>query len=588
MDNQTTALVKRSSSPQEVINLSDYIASDIPTSQHLQFISNAALKQGTLLLGGVGAGKSRLLGRVFAWQYLIQGKPAVILDPTGAVIDNLYAKILHLTPEYQERLWPRIKHFQVGAKDVLAPAQLYYDNSGHDSLFEIANRFPSVLKLADPQLTSAPILGWNSLYECLIYAGLIAAAKKYQLDFVADLIEHPSKYKGLLREVLAERPELRPAVEYFRELMDPKASGIREKRTGSAKSKLLPFLADPIRMATYAANSNSLDWLKLLAQRKIIVIDYREQLDPDYLQFDMIWHVKTFMDAIKSRGMAGRNHECLLILDEFSAMTGQRRHDGHSILAEYLQELISRLGRNYGVNTVISLQALFQVDEPIQNLLLNMGNLLVGRQNNANDALLLARGFLRHDPYKIKKVENVWGTVHPPAILSFFGGPDYPYPRVIDHRTIEFTPEEQLLDWVNKILFDLDRFQFLAHIATGEGGKRGPITKLSIANLDKNQYPNEAILAPLRHALAQRDGVPVEILLAKIHANRIEVLPEKKEKFPRQPMNEPATMENDHDQPTNTTPTLSHSGEPSADSGHPTSRATGSGDFWEAKASEAY
>src|SRR3712207_8511933 len=56
--------------------------------------------------------------------------------------------------------------------------------------------FPyTTLFRSDPKLQSAPMLGWNALFECASYAGQIAAALGRQVDFVADLIEHPRTYK---------------------------------------------------------------------------------------------------------------------------------------------------------------------------------------------------------------------------------------------------------------------------------------------------------------------------------------------------------------------------------------------------------
>jgi len=574
----TTALLR----PEAPFELTLNTTIEPAAFQQYQFLSQAALKLGTHIVGGVGSGKSRLLGRIFAWLVLLLKQSGVILDPTGGVVDNLFDKIFRLPPSYQTALWQRIIYITPGNKESLFPTHLSYRLRTDDTLAEMANRFPAVLKRQDPNLHEAPILGWNSLYECLLYAGQIAAAKGLQLDFMAHLIEHPGHYKDLLREALAEHPQLQPAVAYFRALMDPSAGSLRERKTGSAKTKLLPFLADPIRMATYAAKENLLNWPCLLAQRKLILIDYRYQLDADNLQFDMLWHFKGFIDAIKHRGMAGRGQEIMLILDEVTAMLGQRTHDGHSLLAEDLQELISRLGRAYGVNTVIAHQGLFQVAEGIQNLLMGMGNQLIGQLSNPDDAVRVARQFMRYDPYQVKKTEKVWHTIHPLPILSYFGGPEYPYPAVIDTRTVEFTPDEQLLQWVNKIL-DLDRFQFLAQVATGEGGKRGLIKKITIANLDKNQYPNEVILAPLRQALARRDGIPVQKLLAQIQANRIEVLPEKKPKPHKAPTKD-ATMKGTHDvRPTQPTPSISRAGVPNDDSAGASSESAGSAanDFWQ-------
>lgn len=488
--------------------------------QHYQFISQAALKLGTHIVAGMGAGKSRLLGRVFAWMALLSKRAGVILDPTGGVVDNLFDKIVRLPPAAQVALWPRLVYITPGNKQEVFPSHLYYRLSTDDTFFEIANRFPSVVKRQDQKLQDAPILGWNSLYECLIYAGQIAAAENLQLDFVADLIERPSKYKGLLREVWATYPELRPAVEYFRALMDPSSSSMREKKTGSAMTKLLPFLADPVRMAMYAGPANLLNWTKLLKQRKLILIDYRYE-EADYLQFDMIWQSRSLIEAIKQRGMAGRGEEVMLIIDEISAMLGQRTPDGRSILAEDLQELIKRLGRNYGVNVVIAHQSLSQIDERMQDIFMDMGNQIIGQLSNPADALRVAQQFMRYDPYKVKKTENVYFPMREPPILQFMSGYYGQVPVVIDEHTHEFTIQEQSALWVNQIQ-SLDRFQFLVQLATGEGGKRGPVKKITIANLDKNLYPTEEILAPLRQALAKRDGIPVKTVLAEMQKRQQE------------------------------------------------------------------
>ena len=54
---------------------------------------------------------------------------------------------------------------------------------------------------------------------------------------------------------------------------------------------------------------------------------------------------------------------------------------------------------------------------------MGMGNQIIGQLSSPDDAVRVARQFMRYDPYKLKKVENVWGTIHPPAILSYLWGP---------------------------------------------------------------------------------------------------------------------------------------------------------------------
>lgn len=518
----TTAIVKRRPSAVRTTSAKR----TTPKQGKIRLVSTSTMKQGTRIVAGVGAGKSRLLGRVFAWHLLLSGQAGVILDPTGGVVDNLFSKIICFTPKEQEKIWQRIRYIAPGTKEIVFPTPLYYRLDKQDMFFEIANRFPYVLKRIDPFLASAPILGWNSLHECAIHAGKIATALGEQIDFVAALVEHPGQYKAQLRQVLAQYPELKPDLDYFRALMDPSASSLREKRTGSFKNKLLPFVADPVRMATYAGKKNRLNWKKLLKQRMIVIIDYRNQLDPDHLQFDMVWHLRTFMDAIKERGVAGRGQEVTLVADEITALLGQRGQDGQALLAEDLRELVTRIGRNFGVNVLVAHQSLQQIHEDVQDVLMGMGNQLVGQLASFADAMQMARQFLRYNPYKVKKIERVWHTIHYPTTA-------YPVPEVIDIKTHEFTPEEQLLAWVNRIL-DLGRFRFYVQLATGEGGKKGAVQKLSIANLDKDQYPQEEILAPLRQALARRDGIPLAEALQALH-KPLEGEPKKPKTRPAKP-----------------------------------------------------
>lgn len=198
---------------------------------------------------------------------------------------------------------------------------------------------------------------------------------------------------------------------------------------------------------------------------------------------------------------------------------------------------------------------------------------------------------MRYDPYLIKKIERVWFATHEPPLVQFFNGRygiPGAIPKVIDLHTHEFTPEEQVLQVVNTIM-DLDRFQFLVQIATGEGGKKEPVKKITIEHLDKNQYANENILAPLRQALTKRDSIPLATMLAEMEATRLAIIPEKKQKSPRQLPIEPATMKNDHDpQPIPPTQSISQSGTGSAKTTPTGGKASARPNraFWEPKANE--
>lgn len=487
----------------------------LPASlRDFRVLSDAALKNGMHLVGGPGSGKSRLLGRIIAWQALLRGKPTVLLDPTGGMALNLIDKISRLPLAYRKQLWPRIVYVDAGATDYIVPAPLYYRLGEEDTLFAIANRFPSVLKRQDPQLLSAPILGWNSLQECAIYAGQIAMALDRQLDFVADLVAQPRLYKGELKQALAQYPELQPAVTYFQGLMDPNSGALRERRTGSFANKLLPFISDPNMLATFGASCRGIDWESVVRLGQTVIIDFQRELDPERRQFKLIWWFRDFIEFVKHRGMAGRGAESFFLIDEVTQLLGQRTGEGHSVLAEDLEELVAVLARNYGINVIIAHQNLSQVDERIRNILMQCGTQVLGNIANPDDRLYLARQFLRYDPYWVKKRERVWSNVQ----ISV--EPTMTEPRVIDYRDAEFTPDEQLLMAAEK--FRLPRFRFLVRAATAEGSISNSLYRISIENLDKGQYPDADEMAYVLALLRQKCGIPLETLLAEIRDRKIE------------------------------------------------------------------
>jgi hypothetical protein len=527
MATQSTSLVKYEPAeelqPSPSSGFPDGAALDLTHAQKFQWITPSAMKQGVHIQGASGAGKSRLMARVFAMMGLRRREPQILIDPRGTLTDNLLDKIIRQPLKVQAQLFQDIFYMDAGSTEFVVPTRLYYRLKKSEKLFETANRFPSVLKRLDEQLQSAPIMGWNSLYECAIYAGQIAVALDRQIDFVADLVAHPAHYKEELRQAVDQYPELQPAVTYFRELMDPKASSVRERRLGSFTNKLLPFLADPTMLATFTASKPGFTFEKAIRHRKTVLIDLRNEQDPDRRRFKMVWYMKCFTDYIKHRGMAGRGEEVWFYIDEITQLLGPRTMQGNSILAEDLEELISVLARNLGVNVLISNQNLSQCDERIQNVLMSMGNQLIGIASNPDDALRIARQFVLYKPYWIKKQERVWMSIEQLPIMEHFGGSARARPTIIDYHDIEFRQEEQILMAADQIR-TLKGGTFLSQIAVREGEQTGPVKKISIANLDRGEYPIEKLLAPLRQRLAQRDGVPVTAILAEIEARRTALL----------------------------------------------------------------
>jgi hypothetical protein len=176
-------------------------------------------------------------------------------------------------------------------------------------------------------------------------------------------------------------------------------------------------------------------------------------------------------------------------------------------MAEDIEELVSVIARNYGVNLTIAHQNLPQLSsERIQKTLMTMGTQMIGVQTDPESAQYLADYFYRYQPYDVKRYERVW-------MNDPFG------PYVIDHRPVEFTPEEQTL--LNSYDFmDLRRFQFLVRASAREGDSQAPLRRVSIARFDAGLYPDEGLVTRARELLMRRDGRPVRKVLAEIAARQ--------------------------------------------------------------------
>ena len=118
---------------------------------------------GIYLVASKGSGKSRFMGRMLVRQDCLRGIPQVVFDPVGGTIDNLLDCLSRLPADQQQVLWPRIVYVDMGAQDAVVPFPLYYRLGERDSLYTISQRYLDVLRLLDPDLTSASVEGWNAL-----------------------------------------------------------------------------------------------------------------------------------------------------------------------------------------------------------------------------------------------------------------------------------------------------------------------------------------------------------------------------------------------------------------------------------------
>jgi hypothetical protein len=299
--------------------------------------------------------------------------------------------------------------------------------------------------------------------------------------------------------------------------MDPTKRALHDRRTGSLQTKLVPFLADPLLLATFAGSGAGIDWAKEVQQGRTILLDFGGETDRERRQFKLIWCFLEIVEFLKSRGVGGREQPVLLVMDEISDLLGPRTND-RSILGQDLHELITVWARNVGVKLCLAHQYPSQLELTVNNALRQLGTQVIGNIQDPEDALYLARQFHRYDPHLVRKREPVWMNV------QYGAGPgSYSVPEVIDHTTTEFTPDEQYL-LVADAIRSLSRFHFLVRPAMGEGNLTGKVRRVSLERLDAGLYPHDATVAEVRRRLRKRDGIAVEQLLVDIEKRRQEAL----------------------------------------------------------------
>lgn len=460
---------------------------------------------GIHIQAGKGSGKSRLMGRLLAFLDFVRFTPTAILDPNGPTIDNFIDKLLWLPKEYQEELWKRVIYVDMsGSGGHVVPFPLYY-RLGEENLYTISQRFLDVVRKVDPWLQSASIEGWNAVWRIGTYAGMILAALGCQITEARSLLTKPEAWSSRFDEALQKHPDVRPAVEFFTQEYMRWDDKSRARRIDSFLNKIAIFNLDPTMSAMFGGNVPGLDWERIVAERCIVLFDFRHEYDIERRRFKMLWAFTSFLDYIKHRGAGHRHQPVSLIVDELASLFNVQAQGANALVAD-LDELINVIARNYRVWLTLAHQEMFQFDERTQQTLLTMGTQIFGSTSDLDTAINIARTFYKIDPYMVKRYEPMYGS-------------EFGTPRVLDERPVEFSIEEQHLMQAYRVK-EQPAFHFLVRPAPGEGDTTGGVYPVTIRNFDKNIWPNEEMVAEARARLSKRSGAPIRQLLDEIEARR--------------------------------------------------------------------
>jgi hypothetical protein len=504
---------------------STILSPEVPWKYFNKFLwlPDPSRSMGIHLMAGKGSGKSRLMGRIISWMDFLRGVPQVIFDPHGPTIDNFLDKLIRLPIELQSKLWSRVVYVDMsGRSGYTFPFPLYY-RIKDESLYEISQRFLDVVRRIDPYLQTASVEGWNALWRTGTYTGMILAALGYQISEAESLLKDPDEWEGLFSSALNQYPELIPAVNYLLEMSHLKEN-YQSRRTEAFFNKIALFSLDSNMKAMFGAGKPGIIWEDVINKRQTVLFDFRHEHDLERRRFKMVWVFNYFLDFIKQRG-AGRHQPIGLVIDELTSLFSIQSLNGELFGSE-LDELINVIARNYSIWLTIAHQEMFQVTERILKSLMTMGTQILGVTTDPEAAKYLAMLYYQYNPYLVKKVEAVYGSIEG-------------VPMQIDQRTIEFTIEEQLILQSYRFLKQ-GRFHFLAKPAAGEGDIRGRLCPISIDNFDRNVFPIPEIIAQKREQLMRQNGFPIQEILKDME-HRLQ-LPEGIKRLSKQktkPVSEP-------------------------------------------------
>lgn len=328
--------------------------------EHARTLPAEARIMGIYLLGASRTGKSRMLGRVIAWQDFIEGIGQVICDPRGVTISNFLDKLIRflqfVPPDQHDKYWQRIKYVDVSGKSgFITGLPLYYRLSPSETLAEASERWLQLTLRNSPHLADAQYFGWPPFHRFGLNAGIICASLGLQITDIASLISHPEEWLSRFAEAEARFPEAAPACDFFRNEYIPMRPAGRERLTNAFRDKIVQFTHDPLLAKQFGAKYPGIDWEEVDAEGLTLLLDFSGETNTELRRFKLLWLFDYFFNWIKTRGR--RSYPLALLIDEFASMT-HKVFTGENPLSVEIAEFIQEYLRNSNILLTIAHQSI--------------------------------------------------------------------------------------------------------------------------------------------------------------------------------------------------------------------------------------
>jgi hypothetical protein len=502
-------------------------------------LSPSGRLMGLYLLAASRTGKSRFMGRGLVWSDYYYEIPQIVIDATGiGTIDNFLDKLITRMQQYvsksqDKRVLRRIKYVNMASVDYIVPFPLLYRTGHERSLLHIAERYLTVIRLSYPQLLEAQVQGFPPLHYIGVHTHIVLAALGLPITHAENLLRHPEEWQrnGTFAEAVRRYPEAAPSVAFFRDEYIPARPVERRRLLNPYFEKIFTYNLDVNLRCQFGALKPGIDWEAVEEEGLTVLLDFRDETDPDMRRFKLLWVFTSLYEHIKRRGR--REKPLAITIDEFSAMAFKVTA-GTNPLAQMLDEFIQQYLRGQNIWLTVAHQSINQIDEQVRNSLFSLGTYFFGRAGTRDEARLLADVLFERDPMRVKHWRKVWGkidlapyssrsSVADYASLQLLLNPMYPY-FVLDTEPEFMSLEDQLEEAANQI-YTLNLFEFLCRPAIREGEVSKEVIPLSIANLDRDQetgeyqFPNYERVSRFRAALAAQTGIPAATILKELDAS---------------------------------------------------------------------
>jgi hypothetical protein len=374
----------------------------------------SALYNGCYILGAKGSGKSTVTADIAFYRFL-NGTPQIIIDPLGvgtidAFLWRVWRFLRDLPPDiprsYHDRFWERITYVNVASAERIVPFPLIYKTGSERSLLEIAERYLNVILLTSPWLQHAQVQGWPPLHYIGSQTAIVLAALDYPLTLALHLLRHPEEWRGRFAEAVRRYPEAAPAVAFSLEEYIPAGQANRRRLLNPYFDKVFVFNLDANLRAMFGATKPGIDFEQVERNGQTVLIDFRNEIDPQLKRFKLLWIFNTIFEYIRLRGR--KDTPLGLIFDELATIS-EHVTEGENPIANLLDEFINVYMRNHHIYFTCCHQSIYQLDEKLRHTLLSLGTYLFGRCADITEARELGEVLFRNDPFRVKHYRRVWG-----------------------------------------------------------------------------------------------------------------------------------------------------------------------------------